>query len=159
VARYYNKADGRRKMRHQVRRATALCILLAFSSAPAAQAARSCDTRYFLPIAPGARWTFAREAQPRTVENIQTDSFEVHIAHPTEYQGQPDVIDWVDTYHCGADGLSLVQNSEIDEGAQAGLFGGLYQGLGAAQDDRARLRMGIHVRARRRRSTTTSGSR
>jgi hypothetical protein len=109
---------------------TTACVLLSALVRPTlAQATGVCDVQYFLPIAEGASWTFAREAQPRTIENIQPDGFDVHSAFPTEYQGQPDIVDHVDTYHCGPDGLSLVQHSEIDQAAQGSQFGGLYQGV------------------------------
>jgi hypothetical protein len=94
-----------------------------------ARASELCDVQYFLPVTLGASWTFAREAQPRTIENIQPDGFEVHFAFATEYQGQSDVIEHVDTYRCGPEGLSLVRHSEIDQGAQIGQFGALYQGV------------------------------
>ncbi|MDQ6669811.1 MAG: hypothetical protein M3069_03525, partial [Chloroflexota bacterium] len=95
----------------------------------AVRASGLCDVAYFLPVAEGASWTFSREARPRTVQNVQSDGFEVHSAYSTTYQGQADVIDHLDAYHCGPEGLSLVQHSEIDEAAQGSLFGGLYQGV------------------------------
>ncbi len=105
------------------------CLLLGTLGLNPARAAGLCDVPYFLPIGQGASWTFASEIRPRTVQNIQPDGFEVHSAYPTEYQGQPDVIDHIDTYHCGAEGLSLVQHSEIEQAAEASQFGGLYQGV------------------------------
>ena len=106
-----------------------LGLVLWLALVPAAHAAGVCDLPYFLPIVDGASWTFRGEPAPRTIENVQSDSFDVHSSFATEYQDQPDVIDHVDTYHCGPDGLSLTQHSEIDEAAQGSLFGGLYQGL------------------------------
>jgi hypothetical protein len=106
-----------------------LGLVLWLALAPTAHAAGPCDLPYFLPVLDGASWTFRGEPAPRTIQHVQSDSFEVHSSFTTEYQDQPDSIDHVDTYHCGPDGLSLTQHSEIDEAAQGSLFGGLYQGL------------------------------
>ena len=108
---------------------TASCLVFATVEPTPAQSSGLCDLPYFLPIAEGASWTYAKEVRPRTVENIQPDGFEIHSAFPTDYQGQADVIDHVDTYHCSPDGLSLVQHSEIDQAAQGSQFAALYQGV------------------------------
>ncbi len=106
-----------------------LSLVLWLALVPVAHAAGGCDVPYFLPVVDGASWTYRGEPAPRTIQNVQSDSFEVHSSFTTQYQGQPDVIDHVDTYQCTPDGFSLVQHSEIDEAAQGSLFGGLYQGL------------------------------
>ncbi len=106
-----------------------LSLVLWLALVPVAYAAGPCNVPYFLPVVDGASWTLRGEPAPRTIQNVQSDSFEVHASFTTEYQDQPDIIDHVDTYHCGPDGLSLTQHSEIDEAAQGSLFGGLYQGL------------------------------